>query len=118
MAGLRTAPDDRWLTGGIVVAVWLVGLAVASLLFSLRQPAITTPAPAPAAAAAIAVSPVETLPPTVVVAERAEIHAPDCRAGERNPADHRCAAASLRRDIPGEHPNREPARDAKRGPLP
>jgi hypothetical protein len=116
MAELRTTSDDRWYTGGIVVAVWLAGLAglaAVSPWFPLGQRAATAPAPAPAPT----LSPTETLPPIVVVAERADAYAPDCRPAERGAAERHCTPPALR-DDPFAAPPEAPASSGRRGPLP
>lgn len=108
MAGLHTTSDDRLLTGGIVIAVWLAGLALVSLLLSLMEQRVTAPAAAPPASATPSVAPVETLPPTVVVAESDAVHPADCRPGERAVDERRCASPPPRRDASAEPPRREP----------
>jgi hypothetical protein len=117
MAGLRTASDERLFMGGIVIAVWIAGLVGVGLLFSIGErraaapAAVTAPPPVP--------TPAETLPPTVVVAGRADVYSAECgRAGERGSVERRCAAASPWRDIPAEQPHPEPARTAPRARQP
>lgn len=111
MAGSRTASDDRLFMVGVVVAVWLASLAAVSLLLSIGQRAATTP---PVAAPATPpLTPAETLPPTVVTAERADAY--DCGpSSERRPADRHCAPVGARREPAADHARS----DAGRAPTP
>ena len=76
MAGIRMASDERWLSGGLAVAVWAGALAGIGLLFSGGgyRPDVRTATIAPAPD----VDPVATLPPTLVVAGRADVNGSDC----------------------------------------
>ena len=96
MARLRRTLNDRLLTGSIVSAAWLGSLALSSLLMSPAGLRVATRAPAPPAAPSEA--PVETLPPTLVVAGRDDVSPPDCRPGERGLNDGRCVDSPARPD--------------------
>jgi len=96
MTGIRLASDERWLTGGLTIAVWASALAGIGLLFSggahrAAAPTVTvtvTLAPAPD------VEPIATLPPTLVVAGRTDVYEADCaRVDDGVVAGHRCTAA-------------------------
>ena len=109
MAGVRTVFDDRSLTGGILTAVGVAVLAVAGHFWPVRQQEVTAPASAPPAAAAYpSVAPVETLPPTVVVAERDEVDPSDCAPGDGGIGDRRCVSPSPRPALAGEPSRRDP----------
>ena len=102
MAGLCTTRDDQFLTGGIVIGVWLAGLAVLAVVSSLMHQGVTTPAAALPEVATPSIAPVETLPPTVVVVERDEVYPADCRPGEHGIGDGHCASPSPRLDVADE----------------
>ena len=109
MAGSRRAGDQRLYTGGLVFAVWLAGLVAVGMLLSMWQQGATASAPATLSSPGLApvLAPAETLPPTVVVGERADAYAPDCGRSGARPADRRCRAGTPRLEPVADRPQAE-----------
>ena len=100
MAGLRAASDERVIAGGLVFATWLAALIGAGLLLSAKPAEHASPAAPQPAALPTGPGPAEaiaTLPPTVVVAGRADTYAPDCGPARGRATDRRCVFADAGR---------------------
>lgn len=100
MAGLRAASDERMIAGGLVFATWLAALIGAGLLLSANPAERAAPNPAAPAVLPEGTGPaaaIGTLPPTVVVAGRADTYAPDCAPQHVRANDRRCVFADTGR---------------------
>ncbi|MBS0374389.1 MAG: hypothetical protein JSR73_07385 [Proteobacteria bacterium] len=100
MAALRAASDEKMIAGGLVFATWLAALVGAGLLLSANPAERAAPATPPPVAPSTGPGPgqaIATLPPTVVVAGRADTYAPACGPEHARANDRRCVFADAGR---------------------